>query len=234
MAAHRTVLLDCDSTLTSIEGIDELARDVRAEIEPLTEAAMRGDLPLEAVYGRRLSIIRPSRDDVARVGRLYVEHLVPGARETVAAMQRMGIDVRIISGGVRQAVLHLARVLQLPDDRVFAVDLHFDDAGGYAGFDELSPLARAGGKPALISSWSDLARPVMLVGDGATDLEAKGVVDTFVAFTGVTERANVVAGADVVVRTLTLLPVLTLALDGEIPESPGIRQLVAQGAALLA
>ena len=55
----------------------------------------------------------------------------------------------------------------------------------------------------------------MLVGDGATDLEAKGAVDLFVGYAGVIARENVLAGADVVLRTPSLAPVLALALRDE-------------------
>ena len=233
MPRFRCVLFDCDSTLSAIEGIDELAREHKAEIERLTELAMRGELPLEAVYGRRLAIIRPSRAEVARVGALYVERLVAGARETVQALHEAGIEVRIVSGGLLPAVLHVGRALDIDDALVFAVDVAFDEDGGYAGFDETSPLARQGGKAALIGSWTDLPRPAMLVGDGATDLEAKEVVDRFVAFAGVEARAAVVAGGDDVVHAASLLPVLALALGDDVPRESGIRQLVRQGLELM-
>ena len=42
MPKFRTVLFDCDSTLSAIEGIDELAVHCRDEVEQLTDAAMRG------------------------------------------------------------------------------------------------------------------------------------------------------------------------------------------------
>lgn len=233
MAHFRSVLFDCDSTLSAIEGIDELAREHKAEIGRLTEKAMRGELALEAVYGRRLAIIRPSREELERVGALYVERLVAGARETVAALHEGGVEVRIISGGLRPAVLHVARALGIDEALVFAVDVSFDEHGRYAGFDEGSPLARQGGKSTLIASWADLARPTMLVGDGATDLEAKEVVDRFVAFAGVVARDAVVAGGDDVVRAPSLLPVLALALGDDVPRESGIRQLVRQGLELL-
>jgi phosphoserine phosphatase len=229
----QSVLFDCDSTLSEIEGIEELAVAHREEIVALTEAAMLGAMPLEAVYGRRLAIIRPTRQAVERVGEMYVERLVAGARDVVASLTSLGIDVRIISGGLLPAVLRVARELDIPDDRVAAVDIFFDARGAYAGFDETSPLARQRGKALVIAAWSDLARPTMLVGDGATDLEARSVVDRFVAFAGVVERPNVTAHAEVVIRGLSLLPVLALALDGTDVQQDRIRELVARGLALL-
>jgi len=200
-----------------MEGIDELAREHRDQIVPLTEAAMRGEVPLESVYARRLDIIRPTRADLERIGRMYVERLVPGAREVVAGLTRAGVDVHIISGGLRPAVLHVADALGVPPQKVHAVDIRFHDDGRFAGFDEASPLTRDGGKPAVIAALAPLARPVMLVGDGNTDLDAKPVVDCFVGFAGVVARPRVVAEAHVVVHESSLLPILALALDGSPP-----------------
>jgi phosphoserine phosphatase len=57
------VCFDCDSTLTRIEGIDELARRAgcATEIAALTEAAMNGAVALEEVYARRLVDMRVDR-----------------------------------------------------------------------------------------------------------------------------------------------------------------------------
>jgi phosphoserine phosphatase len=216
MPPFASVIFDCDSTLSAIEGIDELARGYKAEIAALTDLAMRGELPLEAVYGKRLAIIRPSRAELERVGRLYVEHLVPGARETVAALRSAGVEVRIVSGGLRPAVLHVAQALGIEESLVFAVDIYFDADGAFAGFEESSPLATQRGKATLVASWSSLPHPSMLVGDGSTDLEAKGVVDCFVAFAGVVARDVVVKNASVVVRDLSLASVAALALSGDV------------------
>ena len=60
MRPFRTVLFDCDSTLSTIEGIEELAAANRPEIVALTEAAMRGEVPLETVYAKRLELVQPT------------------------------------------------------------------------------------------------------------------------------------------------------------------------------
>ena len=211
MPKFRTVLFDCDSTLSAIEGIDELAVQCRDDVERLTDAAMRGRIPLEEVYGRRLRLVQPTRAALDALGRLYVSRLVPDAADTIAALHAAGVDVRIISGGLRPAVLAVAHAVGVDPARVAAVDIVFAGDGSYAGFDESSPLARSGGKRAAIEQWN-LERPAMMVGDGTTDLEARPVVDLFVAFAGVVERPSVVQAADVVVRANSLAPVLPLAL----------------------
>jgi phosphoserine phosphatase len=228
------VVFDCDSTLSAIEGIDELAAGFRAEVEALTDAAMRGEVPLEAVYGRRLELIRPSAEAVEALARRYVDALVPDAEEVVSALAFEGIDVRIMSGGLLPAVRAVARHLGIADEKVAAVDIRFDDAGEYAGFDTRSPLARAGGKREVMQLWrTEIGGPVMMVGDGATDLETRSVADLFVAYTGVVSRPGVVAAADLVIRSASLAPVVPLALGGERPRSRAGLELHDRGLELL-
>ncbi|MBK6421756.1 MAG: HAD-IB family phosphatase [Gemmatimonadetes bacterium] len=211
----RTVIFDCDSTLSAIEGIEELAVAHREEIARLTDLAMQGAVPLEEVYGRRLDLIRPSRQEVERIGALYVERLVPGALETVRALQARGAVVQVLSGGVLPAVQVVAAALGIPSDRVAAVDLHFDQDGAYRGYDRDSPLARSGGKRQWMEQQGrNLPRPSLLVGDGATDLEARPAVDCFAAFTGVVHREPVVRGADVTLPGPSLTDVLAIRPRG--------------------
>jgi phosphoserine phosphatase len=226
-ARFATVIFDCDSTLSAVEGIDELAGPHREAIAALTDAAMRGELRLEEVYGRRLDIVRPSRERIDALGRLYVQRLLPDARATIDALRAEGIAVRIVSGGLRPAVLAVARALGVPDDDVAAVDVRFDERGAYAGWDETCPLAYSLGKRTQLERWNgDLPRPVMIVGDGITDLEARPPADAFVAFTGVVARAPVVAAADAVIRDRSLAGVVPLALGGARPRSAEARALL--------
>jgi phosphoserine phosphatase len=201
----RAVLFDCDSTLADVEGIDELAREHRDAVAELTARAMAGELPLEEVYSRRLALARPGRRELDDLAARYVAGLVPGARETVAGLHAAGVDVRIVSGGLRPAVLAVARALGVPDDRVYAVGVVLDAAGGYAGYESDSPLARSGGKRRLVEGLSGLPRPSLLVGDGVTDLEARPAVDAFACYTGIARRQRIAAAADFVISDLRMV-----------------------------
>ena len=214
MSGFASVVFDCDSTLVAVEGIDELSGPFRAQVQALTEAAMDGTVPLEEVYGRRLELIRPTRARVDEVGAQYVRALVPHARETVAALRWLGKSVRIVSGGLLPAVLAVARELGMDDADVGAVGIHFDADGEYAGFDRESPLARSNGKAQVIGAWN-LPRPALLVGDGATDAEARPAVDAFAAYMGVAWRAPVAEAADHVLREASLSGVLALACSDQ-------------------
>ncbi|HTE44285.1 MAG TPA: HAD-IB family phosphatase [Gemmatimonadaceae bacterium] len=212
--AFRTLVLDVDSTVSGIEGIDWLAArrgDVIARrVADLTKQAMQGGVPLEQVYGLRLSEIRPRRDDVDALARAYVEALAPGAVESIASMRRAGVQIMLVSGGLRHALLRMALHLGLSPGDVHAVSLQFDTGGAYRGYDAASPLTTADGKRTVVADLN-LDGPVLAAGDGATDLVMRDVVDLFVAYTGFVTRTNVVDGADVVASSFAELERIVLS-----------------------
>ena len=192
---YDAVVFDCDSTLSELEGIDELADERSAEVSELTARAMAGEVPMEAVYGRRLEILRPTRAQLVEIGRAYARTALPHAAELIAALRALGKRVCIVSGGLLPAVLPFGEELGVAREHIHAVDVHFDAQGGYAGYEVRSPLARRGGKPEVLNAVTGDAQAIALVGDGATDLEAAPACARFVAFGGVARRPAVFAAA---------------------------------------
>jgi phosphoserine phosphatase len=203
------ICFDCDSTLSRIEGIDELARRVGVgeEMSKLTDLAMNGVVPLEAVYERRLSIIRPDQASINWLADLYIAEIVEGVKEVFASLLDQDKAVHIISGGLRQAILPLADCLGLPESHVHAVDIYFNEDGSYLNYDLNSPLARTGGKAVVVGTLKGEGSLVM-VGDGKTDLEAKQSGAVVLGFGGVVDRAIVREQADFYTTEPTLLAVL--------------------------
>jgi len=206
----KLVLLDCDSTLSAIEGIDELAR-LRGEatfaaVEAMTRAAMEGGTPMESIFSRRLDMIRPTLSELESIGSQYIKHVEPSAQETVARLQKDGWTVAIVSGGFTQAILPLAAFLGI--SRVEAVRLCFDSLGNYEGFDPESPTAKTKGKNTVARKLCvELgAGKSVMVGDGASDLEVQGDVDFVVGFGGYAVREKVKNGADAFILKLSELP----------------------------
>jgi len=208
----KLICFDCDSTLSSIEGIDELARlrgpEVFARIEALTRDAMEGRLRVEEVFGRRLEAIRPSRGDVEAVGRRYVESAEATARATIARMAGAGWTPAIVSGGFRQAIAPLAALLGV--ERVEAVELYFEGDGTYRGYDRAFPTTRSGGKREVIERLRAELRPerVVMVGDGVSDLETRPAVDLFIGFGGFVTRERLRREAGAFVTSLAAVPEL--------------------------
>jgi HAD superfamily phosphoserine phosphatase-like hydrolase len=135
--------------------------------------------------------------------------MAPRAREILIELRANGIELAIVSGGLREAILPLAKALGVDERRVHAVSVFFDEKGDYAGFDERSLLTRQNGKRATVRDMG-LEGPILAVGDGMTDCEIKPVVDSFAAFTGFTRREPVVERADFVVENFDQLRNLIL------------------------
>jgi len=229
LQSFQHVIFDCDSTLTTIEGIDELAR-IKGQFESiseLTRKAMDGEIELEAVYNDRLAKLQPTRADLRLIARTYCENTVPNARAVIDALKAAGCEVSIISGGLLQSVLKFARWLGISADNVRAVPIKFDQLSGewwrfnqYGGNPEEhfldiapTPLIETEGKRAVIKELVGNETRTMLVGDGITDLEARQTVKLFVGFGGVVRRERVTAEADVYIESPGLEAIVPLALS---------------------
>lgn len=210
------VCFDCDSTLSRLEGIDELARrmGVEDEIAPLTAAAMEGSISLDEIYAKRLSIVRPDRAALAWLGRRYIEEMVPAAKQTIDALHRADVLVYIVSGGLLPAILPIAATLSIPRDRIHAVDVVFGADGGYQDFDRQSPLSHPDGKATVCRALATLHSSIALVGDGVTDLAARAAGAYIVGFGGVVQREVVARTADVFIAGPDLTATLDVLLKG--------------------
>lgn len=203
----KLLFVDCDSTLSAIEGIDELARlsdpAIFAEVVALTHAAMNGEVPLHEVFGKRMEIIRPDKSMADEVARLYIEHIVPGAREFIEMAQSKGWIPVILSGGFEPLIRPLADHFGIK--HVEAVPLFLNENGAYAGYGTDYPTTRNLGKNEIIYEWKRATLParVVMIGDGISDLETLPEVDVMVGFGGVVAREKVKLGADVWLENFT-------------------------------
>ncbi|MBC8098107.1 MAG: HAD-IB family phosphatase [Armatimonadetes bacterium] len=222
------IFFDCDSTLSTIEGIDELARLKGKEqrVGLLTQKAMDGELDLQEVYGKRLRAIRPTRGQLKAIEELYYETIVPDAQAVLDALRFLDKQVFIISGGLAEPVRGFGKRLGVAADHIRAVELEYNELAGdwwryhdpqtqagqtYLAYDE-GPLTVSSGKPQIIL---ELAAGKhgrrLMVGDGSSDLATKSVVDLFVGYGGVVAREKVQRESDVFVQTESLAPILPLA-----------------------
>lgn len=209
----KLVIFDCDSTLSSLEGIDELARSRGDAIfqasEAMTRDAMEGRISIESIFARRLELIKPSLDEFLQLGRRYIDTAEPTARETIRFLHQQGWTTAIISAGFLPAIVPLAKWLGI--DEVQAVPVEFHSDGSYNTFDATFPPTRSGGKPLVVRMLKERLQPtrVVMVGDGVSDLETMPEVDLFVGFGGFVERATVKDKAAAWVTSFTeLIPLL--------------------------
>ncbi|XP_023120296.2 phosphoserine phosphatase isoform X2 [Amphiprion ocellaris] len=189
------VCFDVDSTVIKEEGIDELAKfcGVGDAVTEMTRKAMGGSVTFKKALTERLSIIRCSREQVNKLITDHPPQLTPGVRELVDSLHQRNVKVFLISGGFRCIVEHVATQLNIPLHHVYANRLKFYFNGEYAGFDESQPTAESGGKGKVISMLKEQHgfKTVVMIGDGATDLEACPPANAFVGFGGNVVRPQV-------------------------------------------
>jgi phosphoserine phosphatase len=209
------VCFDCDSTLTRIEGIDELARRAgrEAEIASLTEAAMNGAVSLEAVYAKRLALVRPDEVALAWLAERYAEEMVSGAAETITTLRRRGKAVYVVTSGLLQAVAVFARTLGLLPAQVHAVEVYLDAAGAYQGFDSSSPLCYSDGKAVICRRLAAVHSSIAIVGDGVTDLTAHESGAYVIGYGGVVQRYIMRQEADCYIAGPSLTATLPVLLS---------------------
>lgn len=222
------IFFDCDSTLSTIEGIDELARLKGKEwrVGVLTEKAMNGELDLEEVYAKRLQAIRPTRGELKAIEQRYWETIVPDAQAVIAALRFLNKQVFIISGGLAEPVRGFGARLGVPPENIRAVELEYNQLSGdwwryhepqtrheqtYLDFDE-GPLTVSSGKPRIIRELAG-SKPGrrLMVGDGSSDLATREAVHLFVGYGGVVAREKVRRDADAFLECPSLAPILPLA-----------------------
>jgi len=220
------VFFDCDSTLSTIEGIDILAESAgkKQAIEELTKAAMEGQLGLEDVYAKRLAAITPTQAQIREIRQAYKRNPVEDAPEVVTALMRLGYNVYIISGGLYEPVAEFGVHLGVPRERIRAVKVEYDQLSGrwwdpandsgrdvkYMTFDE-GPLTISDGKAQIVQELlGDQKGRSLLVGDGSSDLRASRAVDLFVGFGGVETRKPVLENAPAFIHSTSISPLLAL------------------------
>jgi phosphoserine phosphatase len=101
LAEFGLVAMDMDSTLITVETLDEIAdlAGIREQVAPITAAAMRGEIDFSESLTRRVALFKGQDQSVLQ--RVYDERvrLSPGAEQLIAELKRLGIKTLLISGG---------------------------------------------------------------------------------------------------------------------------------------
>lgn len=173
LADFRLLVMDMDSTLITIETIDELADMVglKAEVAAITAQAMRGELEYDQSLERRVALLKGLEESALQ--RVYDERLklTPGAEALLRRTQALGIRTLLVSGGFTYMTDRLKTRLKL--DHCHSNILEVSD-GKLTG-KVLGAIVNAHGKrEALIRVRDDLgiaSDRIIGIGDGANDLK---------------------------------------------------------------
>jgi phosphoserine phosphatase len=198
-AEVRLLVTDMDSTLISIECVDEIADfvGVKPQVAAITEAAMRGELDFAASLRKRVALLEGL--DVAALERVYEERLQlnPGAETLVAGLKARGIKLALVSGGFTFFTDRLKQRLAL--DFTLANVLHQEDGKlkGHVEGDIVGAEAKAAFLQQLCGQLGIRPQQVIAMGDGANDLQMLGLAGLGVAYHA---KPAVQAQADVAIQ----------------------------------
>ena len=169
---RRLLVADMDSTMISVECIDELAdyAGAKAEVAAVTERAMRGELDFESALDARVALLKGL--DAGIIHRCHDERvrLTPGALTLVRTMRAHGAYCLLVSGGFSLFADRVAAAIGF--DAVRSNELHIAD-GRLAGTVGRPILGAEGKRQALLETAGARAVPLaetLAVGDGANDI----------------------------------------------------------------
>lgn len=175
---------DMDSTLISIECIDEVAdfAGKKSEVAAITESAMQGRIDYSESLRQRVSLLAGLPESV--LGRVFTERLRlnPGAETLLQAARTAGLKTLLVSGGFSYFTERLKR--QLGFDYAAANELEIVD-GKLTGR-VLGTIVDAAGKAQKVVETRlrlGLERDaVITIGDGANDLKMMAESSLSVAY----------------------------------------------------
>jgi len=180
----RLVAMDMDSTLITIECVDEIAalKGIKAEIAAITTSAMRGEIDFAESLTRRVALLAGT--EISGLERVYDERLrlSPGAERMLSVLRRSGAKTLLVSGGFSFFTERLRARLGL--DYTLANTLEIAEGkltgrvsggivDGAAKADCFSRIARelAGGDSLTVA-----------IGDGANDLPMLALANVSIAY----------------------------------------------------
>ena len=184
LADFRLVAMDMDSTLITIECIDEIAdmQGLKPEVSAITEAAMRGELDFSESLRRRVALLKGL--PAGALQRVYDERLAisPGGEAMLAAVKAAGLKTLLVSGGFTFFTERLQQRLGLD---VAHANLLEEEGGRLTGR-VVGGIVDADEKMRTVlrvcEQFGIDPCQAIVMGDGANDLKMMGIAGLSVAF----------------------------------------------------
>ncbi|STR27659.1 Phosphoserine phosphatase [Janthinobacterium lividum] len=184
LSEFKLVAMDMDSTLITIECIDEIAdmQGLKPQVAAITEAAMRGELDFAASLKQRVALLEGL--DASALQRVYDERLKlsPGAEAMLAAVKKAGLKTLLVSGGFTFFTERLKERLGLDYTHANALEIIDGKLTGKV----LGGIVDAEEKQRTVERvCAEMGIPpsqAIVMGDGANDLKMMGIAGLSVAF----------------------------------------------------
>ncbi|HTQ00701.1 MAG TPA: phosphoserine phosphatase SerB [Casimicrobiaceae bacterium] len=175
------VAMDMDSTLITIECIDEIAdlKGIKPEVAAITASAMRGEIDFAQSLTRRVALLAGL--PIADLDRIYDERLCisPGAERMLAGFKAAGAATALVSGGFTFFTDRLKTRLRLDVAIANTFDVADGRLTGRIFGDIVDAQVKARTVRELKARYGGLA---VVIGDGANDLPMFAEADVSIAY----------------------------------------------------
>ena len=215
LSDYKLIAFDMDSTLITIECIDEIADATgkKAEVAAITEATMRGEITdfKDSLRQRVGKLVGVTEADMARVLAERLQ-LSPGAKELVQAAQKAGLKVLLVSGGFTYFAEHVRGLLGIDFVRANVLEMNDGVLTGCLVEQAWGDICDGAEKRRTLLEVASLMgispQQAIAVGDGANDLpmmEAAGLSVAYHAKPAVRAQAKVAINQGGLDRLLEVL-----------------------------
>ena len=205
----KLLVMDMDSTLITIECIDEIAdmQGLKSEVSAITEAAMRGELEFRESLTRRVALLKGL--DASALQQVFDERLLLslGAYELLAGAKKAGLKTVLVSGGFTYFTDRLQQQLHFDVTRANSLEIINGKLTGKIVGEIIDAAEKRKTVENEAAALGVEATSAIVMGDGANDLEMMSVAGLSVAFRA---KPVVRAQADVALNFAGLDGVLNL------------------------
>ena len=201
LSNYKLIAFDMDSTLISIECIDEMAGMVgrQQEVSAITESAMRGEIAdYKESLRRRVALLQGAPAIVMQQVFEQKLQLNPGVKPLIAACQQAGLSTLIVSGGFDYFTDKLQALLGIDDTRSNKLEIVDGVLTGHLLDQDWGDICDGEEKKRMLQSTSAKlginASQCIAVGDGSNDLPMMqwcGLSVAYQAKTKVRQQANI-------------------------------------------
>jgi len=207
------LITDMDSTLISIECVDEIADflGIKDQVAKITESAMRGEIDFNTSLKQRVGLLEHL--DYAVLEKVYNERLTlnPGAEKLLSGLQAMGVKTALVSGGFKYFTDRLQERLKLDFTLSNVLEVNEGRLTGNVLGNIVNGEAKANFLAALGEQLGIELNQAIAVGDGANDLPMLGLAGLGVAYRA---KPKVQLQADVVLNHSDLDAILHFISSG--------------------
>lgn len=177
-------VMDMDSTLISIECIDEIAdmMGIKPQVAEITEAAMRGELDFSASLRKRVALLKGLPETALQQVIDQRLQFNPGAQAWIDACKQHGIKTMVVSGGFTYFANHVKHTLGLDYAVSNTLEIIDGKLTGQVLGDIVDAQRKADELVKLREQLGLTAKQTIAIGDGANDLKMMAVAEVGVAY----------------------------------------------------